>query len=120
MNKTFKIAFFSLLAFAIVFNACQKLIQYYAISEKKCTSCNKCTTVCGYGAISIDSVNHQEELVDGDETFYIDHPTTVRINPAKCVACGECFKNCPSKAISLVVNDDDGVNGTTGASRMRR
>ena len=111
MNKKIKITFFSLLIFAVGFNACERLIEYYKISNHKCTSCNTCVSVCGYGAISIDSVVHQQMEIDGTDTFYIDLPTTVKIDPNKCVACGECFKSCPSQAISLNTSEAGKGNG---------
>lgn len=95
MIKTLKICFWGLLTFAIIFNACQKIVQYYEIDNDKCTSCYKCVTVCGYGAISVDSVKRITS-----EGF--EYETTVRIDPKKCVACGKCTQNCPSKAIRII------------------
>ena len=111
MNKTIKKIFFGVLAFAVLFNACNQLTQYYKVDAAKCTSCYKCVSVCGYGAITVVEKPHTTS--DG-----VTYPTTVLIDPKKCVGCGECHKSCPSKAISLAVEEET-VDGTSGASRVR-
>ena len=109
--KIIKISFFAVLLFAVVFNACEKLSQHYEIKQAKCTSCMECVAVCGYGAIRVDSLFR----TTSDESEYA---TTIRIDPAKCVGCGEGFKRCPYEAINLVV-DDDYEDGHSGATRLR-
>jgi len=106
MNKRIKIVFFSLLAVGFISFACQQLTKYYFINEDKCTSCMKCVSVCGYGAISFDSIYRTTS-----EDY--EYETTIRIDPKKCVGCGECFKNCSSNAISASISEVDGISGAT-------
>lgn len=111
MKKTIKIAFFALLAFGLIFNACRQLTQIYKVDSTKCTSCYKCVSVCGYGAITIKQVKHTS--LPDEDGFTFEYPTTVVIDSTKCVGCGECFKSCPSQAISLVVTETDGTSGAS-------
>lgn len=110
-TKIIKISFFSILLFAIIFNACEKLSQYYKIDTDKCTSCMKCVAVCGYGAIQVDSIYRTTS-----EGF--EYETTVIIDPKKCVGCGECYNKCSYDAIALYVKDKY-VDGNSGASRVK-
>jgi Pyruvate/2-oxoacid:ferredoxin oxidoreductase delta subunit len=48
----------------------------------KCTSCEKCTSICPGSAITVS-------------------PTGRTVDPEKCVGCGLCEHLCPSAAIEL-------------------
>ncbi len=54
------------------------------INYDLCTSCKVCIDICPYE-------------VFGD----IDNKASV-VNPENCIECGECIRNCDSKAIILV------------------
>ncbi len=52
--------------------------------EGGCAICLECLSVCPAGAITIEA----------DVTAHID--------PAKCIGCGRCYRNCQAEAIVRV------------------
>lgn len=93
----------------IIFNSCDEVGMYYNkyfINEDICTDCHICVPKCGYGAISYTKYS---AVLDTITWEFVETPAVVKIDPKKCVGCGECFVACPSGAIG-------GTDGKTGAT----
>jgi ferredoxin len=55
-------------------------MKYTYHVDNGCTLCGMCVAECGQGAIALG-------------------PRGARIDQARCIGCGACFRNCASEAI---------------------
>lgn len=60
------------------------LIKELQFRKEDCISCGSCTSVCFYGALSMD-----------EETWELS------FDPEKCVVCGLCVKACPLRLFTV-------------------
>ncbi len=72
--------------------------QYYEIDQEKCKQCDQCYIGCVNNAIEKSS---DQKVIK-----------TIIIDPARCIGCSICARNCPTQAISgemrspFLIHDD--------------
>ena len=97
MKRLTGILFLLTLVSMIFVNSCKSTADHYTINQAKCTYCQKCVTVCGFHAIYM-----VPSTTDRD---------TLKIDPIKCVGCGECVIKCKNLGFDAIISASANFGG---------
>lgn len=84
-----------------------------AWDSTKCIQCNNCSFVCSHATIRPYLLSEEEVKAAPANISLADtkpkpsqYKFTVSVTPLDCMGCGECITVCPTKAISMVPQED--------------